>query len=133
MIVQRGAEWMESEVVENEESPMSTIAIVGGHGKVALLLARELAEAGHTPLGVIRDESQGDDVRAAGAAPVVVDIESATAEELAAAIGAEGTVDAIVFAAGAGGGSGAARKESVDHQGSVKSIAAAGILGARRF
>ncbi|MET0976370.1 MAG: NAD(P)H-binding protein [Leifsonia sp.] len=109
---------------------MSTIAIIGGHGRIALLAARELADAGHTPLAVIRNPAQSDDVRAAGATPVVVDIESASAADLAGAIGA---ADAIVFAAGAGPGSGAARKETVDHQGSVLSIAAAGLLGTRRF
>ncbi|MEL4320039.1 SDR family oxidoreductase [Leifsonia sp. YIM 134122] len=116
---------------------MTRTAIIGGHGKIALLLTRSLTDAGHQAVGVIRNPEHSDDVRAAGGVPVVLDIETASAEELTSALAAVasdgGAVDAVVFAAGAGGGSGAARKESVDHQGSVKSIAAARQSGIRRF
>ncbi|KQX05894.1 hypothetical protein ASC59_16275 [Leifsonia sp. Root1293] len=113
-------------------------AIIGGHGKIALLLSRSLTDAGHQAVGVIRNPEHSDDVRAAGGVPVVLDIETASADELAAALAAvasdgAGAVDAVVFAAGAGGGSGPGRKESVDHQGSVKSIAAARHGGIHRF
>ncbi|KQO95444.1 NAD(P)H-binding protein [Leifsonia sp. Leaf264] len=112
---------------------MTRTAIIGGHGKIALLLSRELTDAGHQAVGVIRNPEHASDVEAAGAVAVVLDIESASAEDLAAALADAGGVDAVVFAAGAGGGSGAARKETVDHQGSVKSIVAAGRLGISRF
>ncbi|KQQ92638.1 hypothetical protein ASF62_12405 [Leifsonia sp. Leaf325] len=117
---------------------MTRTAIIGGHGKIALLLSRSLTDAGHQAVGVIRNPAHADEVRAAGGVPVVLDIETASAEELSAALAAvasdgDGAVDAVVFAAGAGGGSGAARKETVDHQGSVKSIAAARQSGIRRF
>jgi uncharacterized protein YbjT (DUF2867 family) len=109
---------------------MTTIAIIGGHGKIGLLTTRELAAAGHTVLSVIRNPDQMADVVAAGATAVVLDIETATGSELATSIsGAE----AIIFTAGAGGGSGPARKETVDHQGAVTSMAAAGELGIDRF
>lgn len=109
---------------------MTTIAIIGGHGKIGLLATQELAAAGHTVLSVIRNPDHVSDVVAAGATAVVLDIETATGSELATSIsGAE----AIIFTAGAGGGSGAARKETVDHQGAVKSMAAAGELGIERF
>ena len=113
---------------------MTRTAIIGGHGKIALLLSRALTDAGHQAVGVIRNPEHADEVsRRPALQPVVLDIETASAEDLAAALAAAGGVDAIVFAAGAGGGSGAARKETVDHQGSVKSIAAARQLGIRRF
>jgi len=107
-----------------------TIAIIGGHGKIGLLASDELSTAGHTVLSVIRNPDHATDVESAGAVAVVIDIESATAEELAAAIG---PVDAVIFTAGAGGGSGVERKETVDHQGAVKSLDAATELGAKSF
>jgi uncharacterized protein YbjT (DUF2867 family) len=109
---------------------MSTIAIIGGHGKVGLLTSRELSSSGHSVRSVIRNPGHAADVEAAGATPVVLDIETATPSELAASIG---PVDAIIFTAGAGGGSGPERKETVDHQGARKSIGAASELGVQRF
>lgn len=109
---------------------MSTIAIIGGHGKIGLLTSEELAADGHTVLSVIRNPQHIADVEATGATPVVIDIETATAVELAAAIG---PVDAVIFSAGAGGGSGVERKETVDHQGAVKALDAATEVGATRY
>lgn len=109
---------------------MTTIAIIGGHGKIGLLASDELSERGHTVLSVIRNPQHATDVEAVGAVAVVIDIESATAEELAAAIG---PVDAVIFTAGAGGGSGVERKETVDHQGAITSLDAATELGANTF
>lgn len=107
---------------------MATIAIIGGHGKIGLLTARELTEAGHTVRSVIRNPAHTADVTAMGATPVILDIEVATPEQLAAATG---PVDALIFAAGAGPNSGPARKETVDHAGAVVSLEAAIALGAR--
>jgi uncharacterized protein YbjT (DUF2867 family) len=109
---------------------MSTIAIVGGHGKIGLLVSRQLSERGQTVLSVIRNADQIPDVAATGATPVVLDIETADSDALAAAIG---SADVVIFTAGAGEGSTAERKETVDHQGAVTSLAAAAAIGASHF
>jgi len=98
------------------------VAIAGGHGAIALLLTRALTDRGHQVLSVIRDPAQTDDVEAVGGRPVVADLESVDGPALATAIG---HADTVVFAAGAGPGSGAARKDTVDFEGAVKLLAAA--------
>ncbi|MFF5494736.1 SDR family oxidoreductase [Streptomyces aquilus] len=87
------------------------IVIAGGHGQIALRLERLLAARGHEVAGIIRKADQGDALREAGAEPVLLDLESASVEEVAAHL--QGA-DAAVFAAGAGPGSGVARKDTVD-------------------
>ncbi|KUF07547.1 hypothetical protein AUL38_08820 [Leucobacter sp. G161] len=104
------------------------MAIIGGHGQIALRTTALLTRAGHRVLGVIRNPDHASAVERAGGEAVLVDIEHAKAEELAAAIGG---ADTLLFAAGAGPGSGPARKESVDHQGALTTMAAAAQLGAR--
>ncbi len=106
------------------------VAIAGGHGKIALHLARKLRERGDAVLSVIRKREQEEDVRAAGGEPVLCDLEQAEADELARAIG---EADAVVFAAGAGPGSGPDRKNTVDYQGAVKLIDAAKANGIGRY
>jgi uncharacterized protein YbjT (DUF2867 family) len=106
------------------------IVIAGGHGKIALLLERLLADAGHRPRGIIRKPEQADDLRAAGAEPLVFDLEGGSAEELAEAIG---PADAFVFAAGAGPGSGPQRKWTVDYGGAVKGMQACRLNGIDRY
>ncbi|RDG39491.1 SDR family oxidoreductase [Streptomyces corynorhini] len=106
------------------------IVIAGGHGQIALRLERRLAARGHGVAGIIRDPGQADELRASGAEPVVLDLESASVEQVAEAL--EGT-DAAVFAAGAGGGSGVARKETVDRGAAVLFADAAERAGVRRF
>ncbi|MFE9885299.1 SDR family oxidoreductase [Streptomyces scopuliridis] len=105
------------------------IVIAGGHGQIALRLERLLATRGHEAAGLIRDPAQAEDLRDAGAEPVVLDLESASVEEVAAALKG---ADAAVFAAGAGGGSGAARKETVDRGAAVLFADAAERAGVRR-
>ena len=83
---------------------MSRIVIVGGHGKVALLLAPILSARGHDVVSLIRDPEQADEVSATGAVPLVVSVEEASDAELAAAFSG---ADAIVWSAGAGGKGGA--------------------------
>jgi uncharacterized protein YbjT (DUF2867 family) len=107
---------------------MSTIAIAGGHGKIALILGQLLAERGDTARGLIRNPDQADDLRAAGIEPVICDLES-DGDVAAAVRGA----DAVVFAAGAGPGSGDARKKTVDLGGAVKSVEAAKAEGVSRY
>ncbi|XVQ13649.1 NAD(P)H-binding protein [Spirillospora sp. CA-255316] len=106
------------------------VAIAGGHGKIALRLAGLLAARGDTVRSLIRNPDHAEDVRAAGAEPVLLDLEAATAEEAAARIAG---ADAVVFAAGAGPGSGAARKDTVDRAASVLMADAAERAGARTF
>ena len=98
------------------------IAIAGGHGQIALQLTELLDERGDTVRALIRNPEHRDDVIAAGAEPVLCDLEEDDAERIAKAVG---DADAIVFAAGAGPGSGDERKESMDHGGAVKLIEAA--------
>lgn len=104
------------------------VAIAGGHGKIALHLARQLADAGHRVRALIRNPDHVDDVREAGAEPVLCDLE--TEENAAWCI--EGA-SAVVFAAGAGPGSGAERKRTVDYGAAVKLIAACRALGIKRY
>lgn len=101
------------------------IAIAGGHGQVALALSRLLA-ADHQVTGIIRNSDHAVDVRDAGAEPLELDLEDATTEDLARRLAG---VDAVVFAAGAGPGSGAARKETVDHGAAVLLRDAAVVAG----
>jgi len=107
---------------------MSTIAIAGGHGKIALILGRLLAERGDTVRGLIRNPDQADDLRAVGIEPVIADLESES--DIASAIRG---ADAVVFAAGAGPGSGDARKKTVDLGAAVKLIEAAKAEGVSRY
>jgi uncharacterized protein YbjT (DUF2867 family) len=106
------------------------VAIAGGHGKIALRLTRLLRERGDEVRSLVRNPDQTEDVRVAGAEPVVCDLESASEDEVAAAVA---TADAVVFAAGAGPGSGPARKETMDYGGAVKLIAAAKANGIGRY
>ncbi|MFB7498478.1 NAD(P)H-binding protein [Streptomyces sp. NPDC056161] len=106
------------------------IVIAGGHGQIALRLERLLSARGDEVAGIIRNAEQGDDLRDAGAEPVVLDLESASVEEVAAQLR---DADAAVFAAGAGPGSGAARKDTVDRDAAVLFADAAVRAGVRRF
>ncbi|WP_112465375.1 SDR family oxidoreductase [Streptomyces triticisoli] len=105
------------------------IVIAGGHGQIALRLERLLAARGDEVAGIIRSAEQGEDLRAAGAEPVVLDLESASVEEVAERLRG---ADAAVFAAGAGPGSGAARKDTVDKGAAVLFADAAVRAGVRR-
>lgn len=95
------------------------VVVIGGHGQIALRLLRLLAERGDTGRGVIRDPGQAVDLEAIGATPIVLDIEN---KEIGDAVAG---ADAVIFAAGAGPGSGQARKQTVDFGGAVRLIEAA--------
>lgn len=92
------------------------IVIAGGHGKIALILERLLSQRGDSVAGFIRNPQHAADLQAAGAEALVVDLENASVDEVAAHLRG---ADAVVFAAGAGPGSGAARKETVDRDAAV--------------
>jgi uncharacterized protein YbjT (DUF2867 family) len=106
------------------------VTIAGAHGQIALRLARLLTTEGDRVIGLIRNPDHATEVSRAGAAPVRCDLEQASVEEIAIAI--EGA-DAVVFAAGAGPGSGAARKLTMDHDGAIKLLRAATNAGVPRY
>ncbi|MEV0155595.1 NAD(P)H-binding protein [Micromonospora sp. NPDC050686] len=106
------------------------VVIAGGHGKIARLLERELAGRGDTPVGLIRNLDHAAALRAAGAQPVACDLERAGVDDVAAHLHG---ADAAVFAAGAGPGSGAARKDTVDRAAAVLLADAAQAAGVRRY
>ncbi|MHB9859780.1 SDR family oxidoreductase [Streptomyces sp. YIM S03343] len=105
------------------------IVIAGGHGQIALRLERLLAARGDEVAGIVRKPEQAADLWEAGAEPVVLDLESASVEEVAQQLRG---ADAVVFAAGAGPGSGATRKDTVDRAAAVLFADAAVRAGVRR-
>ncbi|MGW5738951.1 MULTISPECIES: SDR family oxidoreductase [Streptomyces] len=106
------------------------IVIAGGHGQIALRLERLLAARGDEVVGIVRRSGQEADLRAAGAEAALCDLESASVDEVAGLL--EGA-DAAVFAAGAGPGSGADRKNTVDRDAAVLFADAAERAGVRRY
>ncbi len=106
------------------------VVIAGGHGQIAQQLERLLSVAGHEPVGLVRDPQHAADLAVVGATAEVVDLESSSPQELADVLGG---ADAVVFAAGAGPGSNAARKDSVDRAGAVLLADAAELAGVRRY
>jgi uncharacterized protein YbjT (DUF2867 family) len=106
------------------------IVIAGGHGKIALILARLLSRRGDSVAGLIRNPSHAADVEAAGADALIVDLEKSSADEIADHLRG---ADAVVFAAGAGPGSGAARKETVDRDAAILLADAAEAAGVDRY
>jgi uncharacterized protein YbjT (DUF2867 family) len=106
------------------------LAIAGGHGQIALRLAKLLSQRDDEVLALIRNPDHAGDVRQAGAEPAVVDLEQASVDDVVQAITGS---DAVVFAAGAGPGSGPARKDTMDYGGAVTLIAAAKQAGIRRY
>jgi uncharacterized protein YbjT (DUF2867 family) len=103
------------------------VVIVGGHGKIGLRLEKILAERGDSPRGIIRETEQADDLEKIGAEPIVLDIENVEIDDAVAG------ADAVVFAAGAGPGSGPARKRTVDYGGAVALVEAAITHGIKRY
>jgi uncharacterized protein YbjT (DUF2867 family) len=104
------------------------IVVAGGHGQIALKLLGRLAERGDRARGLIRNPDHAADLEAVGAEPVLCDLEAE--DDIARFV--EGA-DAVVFAAGAGPGSGPARKQTVDLGGAVKLIHAARANGIARY
>ncbi|MDQ4058905.1 MAG: SDR family oxidoreductase [Actinomycetota bacterium] len=103
------------------------IVVVGAHGKIALLFERLASDAGHHVRGLARNPDHSSDIIAAGAEPVIADLE---ADDITESVG---RADAVVFAAGAGPGSGPERKKTVDLGGALKLIDAAKSNGIARY
>jgi uncharacterized protein YbjT (DUF2867 family) len=108
---------------------MARVIVIGGHGKVALQLARILTERGDQISSVFRNPEHSDDVAATGAKPVVADIERLDTSALADLVAGH---DAVVFSAGAGGGN-PARTYAVDRDAAIRVIDAATQAGVKRF
>jgi len=106
------------------------VVIAGGHGKIALRLTARLAARADIVTSLIRNPDHRADVEQAGGRPVVVDLEATTVDDLAPILRG---ADAVVFAAGAGPGSGAARKDTVDRAAAVLLAEAARAAGVQRY
>lgn len=106
------------------------VVIAGGHGKIALILEKLLADRGDSVAGLIRNPDHGDDLRAVGADPLVLDLENASVDEVAGHLDG---ADAMVFAAGAGPGSGIDRKTTVDRDAAILLADAAEAAGVARY
>lgn len=105
------------------------IALIGGHGKIALLAAPLLVEAGHTVHSVIRNPDHAQEVEATGAQAVLADIETLDAGGWDDLLQGK---DAVVWAAGAGGGN-PERTRAVDQDAAIASMEAAQRTGAERY
>jgi uncharacterized protein YbjT (DUF2867 family) len=108
---------------------MKRIVIVGGHGKIALSLAELLTGRGHHVHSIVRNADHEADVSATGAMPVIADIEALSAQELSEIFAGH---DAVVFSAGAGGGS-PERTYSVDRDAAIRTMDAAAHAGVNRY
>ncbi len=106
------------------------VVIAGGHGQIARRLEERLVEAGHEAVGLVRNPDHVADLEQIGAQAVVLDLEQATVAEVAKVLGG---ADAVVFAAGAGPGSGSARKDTVDRAAASLLADAAEEAGVRRY
>ena len=108
---------------------MAKIILFGGHGRVALLTHPLLAARGDSVSAVIRNPEHADEVRAAGAEPVVADVSQLDADALAELIAGH---DAVVWSAGAGGGS-PERTVAVDREAAIRTMDAAEQAGVKRY
>jgi len=106
------------------------VVVAGAHGQVARRLGRLLSARGDTVVGIVRNPDHRADLEDDGVQPAVLDLEQASVDEVAELVRG---ADAVVFAAGAGPGSGEARKHSVDHGAAVKLADAAERAGVRPY
>jgi nucleoside-diphosphate-sugar epimerase len=106
------------------------VVVAGAHGQVARRLSRLLTGARDTVVGIARNPAHESDLIGDGVEPVILDLEVATVDEVVSAVRG---ADAVVFAAGAGPGSGAERKHTVDHAAAVLLADAAERAGVRPY
>ena len=109
---------------------MMRVVIAGGHGKIALQLEKLLSDRGDSVAGLIRNAAQIDDLSQAGADAIVLDLENASVDRVARQLAG---ADAVVFAAGAGPGSGIPRKTTVDRDAAILLADAAEVAGVGRY
>ena len=105
------------------------VVIAGGHGQIALRLTKLLADEGHEAIGLVRNPDHEGDITAAGGQAAVLDLEQADAAAVADILSG---ADVAIFAAGAGPGSGAARKDTVDRGAAALFADASEQAGVRR-
>lgn len=105
-----------------------TITIVGASGQIARLLHPKLIEKGYSIRGIIRNPEQARDLTKFGVEPIIADVEQM--DDISKPVG---NADTVIFAAGAGPGSGAARKWTMDRDGAIKLIEAAKKNGIKRY
>ena len=106
------------------------VVIAGAHGQIARRLGRLLSGRGDTVFGIVRNPDHRADLESDGVEPVVQDLEQATVDLVAdVASGAS----AVVFAAGAGPGSGIPRKATVDRDAALLLADAAERAGVRPY
>lgn len=108
---------------------MARILLIGGHGKVALLLEPLLVAAGHHVTAVVRNPAHEADVAATGATPLVADVASFDLDQLTSLVSGN---DIVIWSAGAGGGS-AERTYAVDRDAAIRSIDAAAAARVPRY
>ena len=108
---------------------MTRTTIIGGHGKIALRLARLLTGTGHDVTSWVRNPDHVADVEATGATALVADVERLDADEMAELLVGQ---DAVVWSAGAGGGD-PARTYAVDRDAAIRSMAATQAAGVARY
>lgn len=108
---------------------MASITVIGGHGKIALRLAQQLADARHDVTSWIRNSEQSADIEEVGATPAVLDVESMSVEQMTEAFAG---ADVVVWSAGAGGGS-PERTVAVDRDAAIRSMDAAVAAGVPRY
>src|SRR3954469_6474060 len=106
------------------------VAVAGAHGQVARRLGRLLTARGDTVVGIVRNPEHRADLESDGVQPAVLDLEQASVDDVAEVVRG---ADAVVFAAGAGPGSGADRKHTVDHAAAVLLADAAERAGVRPY
>ncbi|MFI9449274.1 SDR family oxidoreductase [Amycolatopsis sp. NPDC052450] len=105
------------------------VVIAGGHGQIALKLEKLLAERGDQAVGIVRNPDHVADLEAVGAEAVVLDLEKSDVDAVAQVLDG---ADAAIFSAGAGPGSGTARKDTVDRAAAELFAAASERAGVRR-
>jgi nucleoside-diphosphate-sugar epimerase len=106
------------------------IVLAGAHGQVARRLGRLLSARGDDVVGIVRKPAHEADLRDDGVTPAVLDLEAASVEDVSAVLAG---ADAVVFAAGAGPGSGPERKHTVDYGAAVLLADAAERAGVRPY
>src|SRR3954447_2748853 len=106
------------------------VVVAGGHGQIARRLAGLLTARGDTVVGIVRNPDHAGDLTADGTEPAVLDLEQATVDQVAEVVSG---ADAVVFAAGAGPGSSAERKHTVDRGAALLLADAAERAGVRRY